>query len=305
MLRMKNILLSLLAMALATSVAEAKLNVVATTADLGSIARVIGGDRIELSVLAAPTDDPHAVAPKPEFITALNQADVLIEGGAGLETGWLPALLDKAQNSKIAPGTPGHITCARGIQLINPPEIVDHSHGIHAAGNPHYAIAPSNAKIVAWNIARGLVANDPKSADYYQANLKKFDDAIDTKLVEWRKALAPFRGRNLVAYHDAWEYFAREFGLNIDLFLEPAPGVPPNAAHLDEVIAKMKEEHANIILMDSYLDRAAAVMVARKTNSFVVDVSQFPGGIRGTDDGYIQLEDRLVAMLVHDLYGYT
>src|SRR6266850_1600492 len=78
----------------------AKLNVVATTPDLASIAKEIGGDHIEVTTLAKPTEDPHFVDAKPSFIVKLNHADLLIEGGAELEIGWLPALLDQARNSK-------------------------------------------------------------------------------------------------------------------------------------------------------------------------------------------------------------
>ena len=88
--------------------AQAKLNVVATTADLGAIAKEIGGDAITLTTLAKPTEDPHFVDAKPSFIVKLNRADVVIEGGAELEIGWLPALLDQSRNEKLAAGAPGH-----------------------------------------------------------------------------------------------------------------------------------------------------------------------------------------------------
>ena len=96
--------------------AQAKLNVVATTPDLGSIAKEIGGDQIELTTLAKPTEDPHFVDAKPSFIVKLNRADVLIEGGAELEIGWLPPLLDQARNAKLAAGAPGHVACAQGVR---------------------------------------------------------------------------------------------------------------------------------------------------------------------------------------------
>src|SRR5581483_3333743 len=114
---MKKLFLSLLGLALAASVARAKLNVVATTPDLGSIAKAIGGDRIELTTLAKPTEDPHFVDAKPSFIVKLNHADVLVEGGAELEIGWLPALLDQARSSRIVAGAPGHILCSRNVPL--------------------------------------------------------------------------------------------------------------------------------------------------------------------------------------------
>src|SRR5581483_9608818 len=119
--------------------AHAKLNVVATTPDFGAVAREIGGDKVEVSVLAKPTEDPHFVDAKPNFIVKLNRADAVIEGGAELELGWLPPLLDGARNSKLDADKPGHISCKEGIPLMEVPSTLDRSKGdIHAAGNPHY-----------------------------------------------------------------------------------------------------------------------------------------------------------------------
>ena len=64
--------------------ASAKLNIVATTPDLGALAHAVGGELIDLTTLAKPTEDPHFVDAKPSFIVKLNHADALIEGGAEL-----------------------------------------------------------------------------------------------------------------------------------------------------------------------------------------------------------------------------
>src|SRR6266704_574589 len=199
---MKSILLSLIGLLLAASVAEAKLNVVATTPDLASIAKEIGGDNIDLTTLGKPTEDPHFVDAKPSFIVKLNHADVLVEGGAELEIGWLPALLDQSRNSKLALGAPGRISCSQGISLVEIPSTLDRSRGdIHAAGNPHYMSDPVNARIVAEHIANALCLLDPKSCDSYRANLKKFVDQLDGRMAEWNRLLAPFQGQRIVAYH--------------------------------------------------------------------------------------------------------
>ena len=295
---MKNIILTLLAALLFAANAQAKLNVVATTADLVSIAKEIGGDKITLTTLAKPTEDPHFVDAKPSFIVKLNHADVVIEGGAELEIGWLPALLDQARNEKIVTGAPGHVNCSKGVPLLDVPATLDRSRGdIHAAGNPHFAVSPVNGKIIAQNIADAFAENDPANAEAYRANLKTFTTALDAKLVAWQQALAPFKGRSIVAYHDSWPYFARDFGLKIELFLEPKPGIPPSPAHLAEVILKMKEENARVIIVDPYLNRRTADTVAREAGATVVPVTQFPGGLKGTEGGYIQLEDYLVNAL--------
>src|SRR6266550_8737906 len=134
--------------------AQAKLEIVATTPDFGSIAAEIGGSRASVTTLAKPTEDPHFVDAKPSFIVKLNRADVLIEGGAELEIGWLPPLLAGARNAKLAPDAPGYIRCNEGIQMLEVPATLDRSKGdIHAAGNPHFVVDPENAKIIARHIA--------------------------------------------------------------------------------------------------------------------------------------------------------
>ncbi|EEF58295.1 metal ABC transporter substrate-binding protein [Pedosphaera parvula] len=281
--------------ALLPLMAQAKMKVIATTPDLGSIAEAIGGDKVEVTTLARPTEDPHFVDAKPSFIVKLNRADALVEGGAELEIGWLPRLLDDARNNKLEPGAPAHISASQGIQLLEVPATLDRSKGdIHAAGNPHFMTDPMNGKIVAQHIADSFSALDPKSSETYKANLKKFTGELDAKMGEWDKLLAPYKGQEVIAYHDSWPYFAKRFGLNIDMFLEPKPGIPPTPSHLAEVIIKMKQNKDHVIIVDPYQNRKTADTVARNTDATVVQVTQFPGGVKGTEGGYIQMMDYLV-----------
>src|SRR3954464_6408636 len=117
---MKKILL-ILSSFLLCAAAQAKINVVATLPDFGALAREVGGDNVEVTVLAKPTEDPHFVDARPSFVVALRNADVLIDGGAELEIGWLPPLLQNARNSKIEIGKPGRVQASQGIKLMNVP----------------------------------------------------------------------------------------------------------------------------------------------------------------------------------------
>jgi len=282
--------------------AQARLNVVATTPDLASIAKEIGGDRIELTTMARPTEDPHFVDPKPSFIVKLNRADVLIHGGAELEAGWLSKLVEQARNARIVSAAKGEVRCCEGVKLLEVPEKLDRSAGdIHASGNPHYLVDPENAKIVAHHIADSFARLDAANAAVFHANRDKFVTVLDAKITEWQAKLAPFKGRQIVAYHNSWLYFATRFGLKIELFLEPKPGIPPSPAHLAAVVARMKEMNARVVIVDPYLNRRTAETVARGTGATVVDVAQFPGGIKGTEDGYIALMDYLVNSLAKAL----
>ena len=282
--------------------AQAKLNVVATTADLAAIAREIGGDAITVVALAKPVEDPHFVDPKPSFIARLNRADVLITGGADLEVGWLPSLLDSARNVKLAPGAPGLVLASKGVRLLEAPATLDRSRGdVHAMGNPHFMADPLNARIAAEQIASAMSKLDRGNARAYQARLAAFTQRLDEKLREWQKTLGPFAGARLAAYHNLWPYFAQRFRLRIDLFLEPKPGIPPTPAHLASVISTMKQEQIKVVIIEPFQHRRTAESVARATGGVILSLTQYPGGIKGTEGGYIELMDFIVGSLARAL----
>ena len=275
-------------------IAQAKLKVVATFPDLGSIAREIGKDKIDLVVLGNPKEDPHFVQTRSNFVTSLRDADILIDNGADLELAWLPPLLQKASNSKIDLGKPGRVQASHGIALVNPtPNVMLVAGDAHARGNPHFVMDPMMAKPIAQDIAKSFKAADPANATFYDANYKKFEAIVSAKLQGWRAILQPYQDERLAAYHDSWPYFAHRFGLKIDTFLESSPGVPPTPSHLTDVIQKMKENHIKAILVEPYQDRRLAEKIARSADATVIDVAEFPGGIPGTDS-YVSLVNQLV-----------
>ncbi len=288
------ILCTLLACAFTT---QAKLNIVTTLPDFGSLARDIGGDKVNVTVLAKPTEDPHFVDARPSFVVALRKADVLIDGGAELEIGWLPPLLQNARNSKIAAGQPGRVEASQGIRLMEVPATLTRAAGdVHAMGNPHFMVDPIIAKAVAAHIAQAFAAVDPANAAAYQTNEQKFEATINAKLQEWGAKMLPFKGQSIVAYHDSWPYFAHRFGLNINIFLEPKPGIPPSPSHLADVIGQMKAQHIKAIIVEPYHNRKIAEKVASATGAKVVDFAQYPSGIPDTDS-YAKLIDALVNRL--------
>ncbi len=292
-----SITILLTTLAACTGTARAKLNVVTTLADYAAIAREIGGDHVEITSMAKPTEDPHFVDARPSFVVKLRAADILIEGGAELEVGWLPPLLQTARNSKLETGAVGRVQASEGIRLLDVPATLSRAAGdVHASGNPHFMIDPIIAKAVAAHIARAFATADPANAASYVTNEKKFESTIDAKLQEWGKALLPFRGQHLAAYHDDWLYFARRFGFEVDVFLEPKPGVPPSPKHLAEVIGQIKSVHIKAILVEPFHNRKIAEKVASSTGAHVVDGAQYPEALPNTAT-YVQLIDVLVARL--------
>ena len=275
--------------------AQAKLTVVATLPDYGAVARDIGGDKVDITVMAKPTEDPHFVDARPSFIVKLRSADVLIEGGAELEIGWLPPLLQNARNPKLESGKPGRVNASQGIRMMNVPTTLTRADGdVHALGNPHFMMDPIIVKAVAKHVADAFAAADSANAAEYLANYAKFEQTINAKLQDWGRALLPFKGRQFVAYHDSWPYFAHRFGLVSEIFLEPKPGIPPSPSHLAKVIGDVKTTHASAILVEPFHNRKIAEKVAGSTGARIADVAQFPGALPGTES-YVAFMDIIVA----------
>lgn len=142
--------LALAAFGSGTALAAAPLKIVTTTTDLASIARTIGGDKVEVKSLANGVEDPHYIQAKPGFIRDLARADVFIQNGLDLETGWAPVLLKNCRNRKVLPGSSGFVDASSAIQPIQDKlGDIDRSMGdVHARGNPHYMVDPVSGILV-------------------------------------------------------------------------------------------------------------------------------------------------------------
>ncbi|MDB6038148.1 MAG: transporter substrate-binding protein [Verrucomicrobiales bacterium] len=260
--------------------APAKLNVVATLPDFGAIAEAIGRDKINVTSIARGTEDPHFVDARPSFIKLLNKADVLLEGGAELEIGWLPPLVNNSRNSKILPGAPGHVVLSRHIQLLElPTGPIDRSMGdVHPAGNPHYWLDPENGKIIASDIAEAFARLDAPNAAFYRANLKDFNSQLEQKVAIWTKTMAPYKGTRIVTYHKSYEYFAQRFGLEIAGQLEPKPGLEPSPTHINSLIPMAKEQKVKLVVIEPNRPRKTPQYVAQAIGAKLIIAPGMVGG---------------------------
>jgi zinc/manganese transport system substrate-binding protein len=168
--------LTALAPAAPAAAAGAKtVKVVASLPNLGAIASAVGGDRIELTVIASGTQDAHFVDPKPSYMVKLRAADLLLVNGLDLEIGWIPPLTQGARNNRILAGAPGYVDASTGIAVVEVPSSLSRSEGdVHPYGNPHYLTDPLNAETVAGTIAAALAKADPAGAAAYEENRKAF-----------------------------------------------------------------------------------------------------------------------------------
>ena len=300
--RIRHGCLWLLALASVSAVAvpaQAKLNVVATLPDYGAIAEAIGGDKVKVTSIARGTEDPHFVDARPSFIRVLNQADVLIEGGAELEIGWLPPLVNSARNAKILSDAPGHVILSRGIRLLDVPNgPVDRSMGdVHPLGNPHYNLDPANGRAIAATLAQTFTTLDPANKAAYEANLKQFNARMDAKLAEWSKAMEPFRGTKVITYHKSFDYLLERYGLVLAGTIEPKPGIEPSPTHINALIPRAKAEGVKLVLIEPNRPRKTPTFVADAIGAKLLLLPPMVGGHEKVKD-YFDLFDYDVGQIV-------
>ena len=287
---------------LSTSAFAQKLNVITTTADLASLTREVGGDRVDVTSIARGYQDPHFVEPKPSFLLLLRKADLLEVVGLELEAGWLPPLLDQSRNPKIRPGSRGYLDVSAGVEILDRPTgTVNRSMGdVHALGNPHYWIDPANAIRIAIQISNRLSQLRPKDAAYFAARLETFKKRMNDANKKWTAMLAPYRGAKIVTYHNSWPNFTRRYGLNVVGFVEPKPGVPPSPSHTFELINLMKTQKVKAILVEPYFDLKTPKSIAERTGANLLVM--YPSvGARPELDDYFKLFDRNITELVKAL----
>jgi zinc/manganese transport system substrate-binding protein len=212
--------------------AQAKVRVVATLPNLGSIASEVGGDRIDLTTIAIGTQDAHFVDPKPSYMVKLRGADLLLVNGLDLEIGWVPPLTQGARNPKILVGASGYIDCSTGVRVVEIPSSLSRAEGdVHPYGNPHYLTDPLNAETVAGTIAEALKRADPSSAQAYENGRKAFVRKLHELLF----------GRDLVDLVGGAKLSREAAAGSIDQFLdETKVGGAPLRAHLGGWLGKLQ-----------------------------------------------------------------
>jgi zinc/manganese transport system substrate-binding protein len=278
--------------------AAGKLNVVAATEDLASIAREVGGDRIDVDSIAKGYQDPHFVEPKPSFVLKLNKADVLIVVGRELEIGWLPPLITQSRNSKIQPGAEGYLDASSNVQILELPtgQITRAMGDVHPMGNPHYWLDPENGRRMAQAMQKKFAQLQPADAAYFTKRLADFEGRLTTAMQRWQAQMAPYKGMKVVTYHRSWPNFAERFGLDVVGYVEPRPGIPPSPSHTLDVIQEIKRQGVKLILVEPYFDLKTPNAISRDTGAKVLVMAPSVGGEKEITD-YFKLFDYDISLI--------
>lgn len=270
----------------------AEVKVVATLPWIGNIAKEIGKDKISLTTLIKPMQDPHFADAKPSMILAARKADVLMYNGLELEIGYLPRVIESSNNPNIQPGKKGNLDCSQFITPIEKPSSFDRSMGdVHPLGNPHYHFSPKNILKVAEGMAHAFSGIDAGNADFYRNNLQLFKDRLAEKQKQW--SAKPLKGKKYVSYHKLFEYLAQENGFQILGYIEPKPGIPPSAGHIEEMIELINKAKPNAIIATVIAGKKEADALSQKTGVKAVVLPQDVGAVEAAKDWFSMMDEVL------------
>ena len=197
---------------------------------------------------------------------ALAESDVVVFNGAGLET-FLEKLLPQLDAVTVE--------ASAGIELLP---------GHESERNPHVWVSISGAVAQAQNIARGLAAADPQHAEQYEANCEAYVAKLETLRQETASALAPYAGAKIVTFHEAFDYYANEFGLQVAAVVQHDEGNAPSAREIAQVLAIIEEQGVSALFAEPQYADDSIDLIARETGLPVYELDPVVSGEADPED---------------------
>lgn len=267
---------------------------------IADLTKRIGKDKVRVRALAPGNWDPHFVVPRPSLIAKVRNADLLIMNGAEVEIGWLPPVIRNSKNRRVQPGSSGLLDLSRSMRLIDVPKNVSRAHGdVHPSGNPHYYLDPYNIPKAAAAIYRRLCKIDGSNCNFYKKNYEAFRQQWMRKVAVWNSRMKSLRGKKVIQYHKNYNYFFKRYGIRSIAEIEPLPGIPPTASHIDKIIRLIKMRKVSLIISDVYHSKRPARFIAEKSGAKVVILPHDVNSVNNSGN-LVKLFDEIVRRLTHD-----
>lgn len=240
-----------------------------------------GIDNVEVSNMTGPqTGCLHDYAITTENMKTLEDANIFVINGAGMES-FMEKVTSEIPKLKV-------VEASEGIELIEG----DGDEG----DNPHVWVSISENIKQVENIGKKLEEIDSKNADKYKENTKKYVDKLKAESEKMHKELDKLPNRDIITFHEAFPYFAKEFNLNIVGVIEREPGTEPDAEELKDTIEKVKELKVKVLFAEPQYPAKAAESIAKETDAKVYTLDP---AVTGDDnkDAYIKIMDKNLDVL--------
>jgi ABC-type Zn uptake system ZnuABC Zn-binding protein ZnuA len=258
------LLLSILALAAcqpAPSGSSGSIRVVTTTTVFADMVASVGGNLVEVTSLVPKNGDVHTFEPKPGDIRAVAQADLLVMNGLGLDD-WLEKTIANASTA----GTP---LVKLGVDLPGVRLLPGEEPGTQ---NPHLWLNVKYAELYVDRIVAALQAADRAHSEQYQRQGVAYRDRLE-ELDRWVRAQIasiPEPNRKIVTFHDAFPYYAHEYGITIVGVAVQAPGQDPSAGDTAALVEAIRAAGVKAIFSEAQFPAKLVEQLAAETGARVV-----------------------------------
>ncbi len=264
-----------------------KIPVIASIFPVADMVKQVGGMYVDVTTVIPSCASPHTYEPRPGLLKKISEARIFFMIGAGLEL-WAGKFVRLSKNQLHT------VKLSKGISLIKLSK--HHPHGDKdiletdsGFANPHIWLDPNIAKLMVNKIISELCKIDKKHMNYYEkqgsAYLDKLDElhALITLMVE------KFKIRKYVSFHPAWDYFARQYGLESVGVIEEAPGRSPTPRKIKKIISLIKKHDIRAVFAEPQLNPKVAEVIAGEANVKVLLLDPMGGSNIKDRNSYLDL----------------
>lgn len=281
---------------------DEKLKVLASFYPMYDFAQKVGGDKVEVANMVPAGTEPHDWEPAATDIRQLEDADIFIYNGAGMEH-WTEDVLSSLDNQDLV-----IVEASKGLELM---EGEAHEHeedeeehedeDDHDTGyDPHVWLNPLNAKAEMENIKNALVEADPENEAYYTENYEKYSVKFDQLDEKYREELADMKGKDIIVAHEAFGYLCNAYGLNQVGIEGLSPDSEPDPARMKEIIEFAKENQIKTIYFEELVSPKVAETIAEEIGAKTSVLNPLEGlndeQLKAGEDYFSIMEENLTAL---------
>jgi len=263
----------------------AELSAIVSFYPLYEFTKQVGQDKVNVSLLIPPGIEPHDWEPTVNELQKMHEADLIVINGIGFES-WADDI-DTVNSDVIIVDT------SKGILIIDGDMIEANSdlHD-HFVGDPHIWLNPVMAKTQVQNIVDALISIDPDNEKFYIQNAKSYQDKLDTLDAKIKDELSPCN-KDFIAFHNAFSYFAVEYGLNQHSIVNSnEPNIGPTLKTLETVINLAKTFDIDVVFTEESIDTRTSQVIANEIGARVLVLSPIET-ISDDSDYFLKMENNL------------
>ena len=248
---------------------DGRLKVMASFYPMYDFACKIGGDKAEVKNMVPAGTEPHDWEPAATDIRNLEDADIFVYNGAGLEH-WAEDVMKTLDNKELET-----VEASRGVKLEKGGD--DHEHEDGNGNDPHVWLDPMRAKTEMENIRDAFVKADPENGSYYRSNYEKYAGEFDFLDQEFRDGLADTESRDIIVAHEAFGYLCNAYELKQLAIEGLTPDSEPDPAKMQEVIDFARENHVTTVFFEELVSPKVAKTVADEVGAVTAVLNPLEG----------------------------